>query len=217
MILSKNLKVKSMFCATGRAKFAETPLYILVENRFSDGVFLKRIVKELHKDLLNYWMESVDAIKIDSVGGIGQMDRMVEEYVMGKSLRPRMVVIADSDKKSSNAIVRKTVKRLRETCEKYSIPCWILAKRENENYLPQGLLQNFCDEDPILFVAWNKLTEDEKDFYNMKEGYKKDGFHPSLSDKFNYDEIDALMKGFGSGISKLWETCDPILKSELVT
>jgi len=51
----------------------------------------------------------------------------------------------------------------------------------------------------------------------MKEGYKKDGFHPSLSDKFNYDEIDALMKGFGSGISKLWETCDPILKSELVT
>jgi len=102
------------------AKFAETPLYILVENRFSDGVFLKRIVKELHKDLLNYWMESVDAIKIDSVGGIGQMDRMVEEYAMGKSLRPRMVVIADSDKKSSNAIVRKTVKRLRETCEKYS-------------------------------------------------------------------------------------------------
>ena len=54
-------------------RLAEEPLVILVENRNSDGAFLKRVVKELDKALHNYCQRTGNPIRLDSVGGKGEM------------------------------------------------------------------------------------------------------------------------------------------------
>ena len=57
------------------ARLAEEPLWILVENRISDGAFVKRVVKELDGALGQMWDRAGGPIRFDSVGGKGQMPR----------------------------------------------------------------------------------------------------------------------------------------------
>jgi len=155
------------------ARFVETPLCILVENRFSDGQFVKRIMDELFKPLSHLWAQPGDPIQIDSVGGIGQMPDAVKEKIQNKPYKPRLIVIADSDRSRSAVQVSNAVQKLRKKCEEYNVPCWILAKRASENYLPRILLMAWKPNDlgHIQKVeAWSRLSEEQKDFYDMKKG-----------------------------------------------
>lgn len=200
------------------ARFAERPLYILVENRYSDGLFLKRIVKELHEGLFRLWTQEKDAIQVDSIGGVGQMKKGVEDKASCQSVRPRMVVIADSDKKSPSDYVGKAVKKLQKKCERYNVSCWILAKRAIENYLPQGPLTDCRPEKTELIDAWSKLSEDQKDFYNMKKGLprNRNDCKNSLFAGLSNEDYEYLIGGFGDNIYKCWEKSDEIVKSELL-
>ncbi len=92
---------KDEFTPEDAAKFAELPLWIIVENRISDGKFVERILKELSKPLHYLLSKSGPPIVFDSMGGLGQMLQLVESRINeAHSRRPRMVVIADSDKKN---------------------------------------------------------------------------------------------------------------------
>ena len=121
-------------------RLADEPLWILVENRLSDGAFVERIVEELDKSLYTLWNRPGGPIRIDSVGGKGQMRQEVENRTSGKPYRPRLVAIVDSDRKSPNTCASREARQLLRACKKRGLPCWILAKREAENYLPRVLL-----------------------------------------------------------------------------
>ena len=154
-------------------RLAEEPLCILVENRFSDGPFVVRVVEELDKSLHDLWKRPGEPVRIDSVGGKGQMRQEVERRTSGKPYRPRLVAIVDSDRKSPGASPSREARKLRRACEEQDLPCWILDKREAENYLPRVLLlawQNAGKDHERRVGAWDRLSDDQKNFFDMKRG-----------------------------------------------
>ena len=81
-------------------RLADEPLVILVENRDSDGAFVKRVVIELDKSLHGLWRRQGEPIRFDSVGGVGQMPQEVENRTSALPYRLRLVAVIDSDRKA---------------------------------------------------------------------------------------------------------------------
>ena len=198
------------FCPENAARFAEQPLYILVENEFSDGQFVKRILDELCKPLSSLWARPGGPIQIYHVGGGGQMPKMVKENVKDKPYRPRLVAIADGDKSDPLAREKDSVQKLRTICREHNVPCWILAKREAENYLPRILLMAWKPNNPEhvrKVEAWSRLSEEQKDFYDMKNGLGINNQN-SLFKEVPEDDFQVLVNGFGKNremVSECWK------------
>ena len=202
-------------------RLAEEPLCILVENRISDGLFVERIVKELDESLHGLWKRPGNPVRIDSVGGKGQMRQEVERRTSDKPYRPRLVAIVDSDRKSPDDDSSPDARRLRCACEKRDLPCWILAKREAENYLPRILLlarQNTGEDHERRVDAWDRLNDDQKNFFDMKRGLPN---APSDVERDLFGELSladrkTLSDGFGPNVDKCWTLQNVSAKAELV-
>ena len=202
-------------------RLAEEPLWILVENRFSDGVFVKRVVKELDQSLHKLWQLSTRPIRIDSVGGKGQMPQEVTRRLRGKPYRPRLVAIIDSDRTAPGSAASREALRLQDTCNQYNLPCWVLAKREAENYLPLILLSAQPSARAYhqqRVAAWERLTDDQKNFFDMKQGFRtaSSGDDPRLFDGLSADDRAILNSGFGSNLDKCWKLWNLPAKKELI-
>jgi hypothetical protein len=147
-------------------RLSDEPLLILVENRDSDGAFVERVVTELDKALHGVWRREGEPIRFDSVGGTGQMPQEVDRRTHAVPYRPRLVAVIDSDRKGPGDSESTDARRLREVCNQHGLPCWVLAKREAENYLPRVLLgarPNAGAEHERMVDAWARLSDDQKD------------------------------------------------------
>ena len=179
---------------------------------------------ELDESLSNHWNQSTEPIQIDSVGGVTQMPRAIRERSEKGSVRLRLLAIADSDKKYPSDQEGNGAQKLREACNDHNIPCWILAKREAENYLPPILLRKMKpnDQEHIRAVdAWERLSDDQKNFFNMKKGLpqdRDDDKYPLFEGVSEADYI-VLTKGFFAGkkIHKCWAYANAEIESELRT
>lgn len=205
------------------ARLADEPLVILVENRFSDGAFVERVVKELDKPLRALWGCDGEPIRFDSTGGVGEMQRVVEARTDRVPYRPRLVAIIDSDRKGPGDTESHTAWNLLQACEERELPCWVLAKREAENYLPRILLgakPNAGDGHDRLLEAWDRLDDDQKDFFDVKRGLPDD---PSEVERELFDGLsDAdrkiLAEGFGRNVHECWNQWQVRdVKDELLT
>lgn len=181
-------------------------LVVLVENRESDGAFLKRVMAELDRQLSRWWNQDPAPVKLDSVGGKGQMVIEVQKH-RGRVPRPRYVVVMDSDRKKPGEEPCTEAKRIQQKCDQLGIPCWILAKREAENYLPRELLdlrRNVGQEYRRQVEAWDRLGDDLKDVYDMKDGLTEedeDDVFDGLPDR----DLQLLRPGFGDGVGQCWD------------
>lgn len=201
-------------------RFVEQPLTVLVENRFSDGSFVERVAKELDNDLRSVWNQPGEPVQIDSVGGLGQMLKEVERRSQKAPPRPRLVTIADSDRRYPGASASSEARRLRRKCEQLDIPCWILAKRASENYLPSVLLrerQNVGTDHDQLVQAWDDLSDDQKNYFDMKGGLPQ---APSEKEEALFEEISAEVRtiisgGFGPNVYQCWKCWNVQAKTEL--
>ena len=191
------------------SRLADEPLVILVENRDSDGAFVARIVTELDKSLHGVWRREGEPIRFDSVGGKGQMPQEVENRADAAPYRPRLVAVIDSDRKGPGDAESHDAQRLRNTCEEHGLSCWVLAKREAENYLPRVLLGARPDAGPEhqrRLEAWDRLSNDQKDFFDMKDGLPT---VPSRIERDLFDELpnsdrEVLAEGFGPNVHECW-------------
>ena len=186
------------------SRLADESLVILVENRNSDGAFVKRVVTELDKPLHRLWKRNGEPIRFDSVGGAGEMRREVEKRANAVPYRPRLVAIIDSDRKGPKDPESVNARRLREVCDRHGLPCWVLAKREAENYLPRILLRAKPDaggRHERLVEAWDGLSDDQKDFFDMKRGLPA---APSIFDELPKADRKILAAGFGSNLDECW-------------
>ena len=189
-------------------RLADEPLVILVENRISDGAFVERVVKELDRSLCVLWGRGGRPIRIDSLGGAGEMRREVKAQTDGAPYRPRLVAVIDSDRKGPGDTESATARDLRRACEAGGLSCWVLAKREAENYLPRILLgakPNAGDRHDRLVDAWDRLSDDQKDFFDMEHGLS-DTPSPSQRDLFDGlpdADREILREGFGN-VDECW-------------
>ena len=191
------------------ALLAEEPLVILVENRRSDGPFIERVVMELDKSLYSLWRRRGDPIRFDSLGGKGEMPDEVERQAQAKPYRPRLVAVIDSDRKGPEDPVSRNARRLRRKCDRWEVPCWVLAKREAENYLPGVLLREREDAsaDHLRRVeAWDRLNDDQKDYYDMKDGLPEilSENERVLFGALSPSDREVLSSGFGARVYKCW-------------
>ena len=202
-------------------RLAEEPLVILVENRISDGKFVKRIVMELDKSLGRLWSQPGRPIRVDSLGGEGQLAEEIDRRVRDVPYRPRLVVIVDSNRKAPGGKVSEVARKLRLVCGRLGVACWVLAKREAENYLPRVLL----DERPnagathaLLVGAWDRLRDDQKDYFDMKSGLPSTPcpIEQALFDGLSPTDRNILSNGFGPNVYKCWAIWTVQAKTELV-
>ena len=197
------------------ARIAEQKLCILVENEFGDGLFLQRIIEILDKPLSQYWNQNPKPIYIDSVGGATQMGKAVKRR-SDEAGFIRLIAIADSDKKSPSDEESRSAQKLRTACEERGIRCWILAKRAAENYLPPTLLKKMKpdDQEHIHAVdAWDKLNDDQKNFFDMKKGLPPD--RDDLFEDVPESDYIILRGQFGRNISRCWKHADMEIEKEL--
>ena len=202
-------------------RLADEPLCILVENRFSDGPFVERIVEELDKSLYTLWNRPGGPIRIDSIGGKGQMPQEIERRTASKPYRLRLVAIVDSDRKSPKADASPDAQRLLRACKERGLPCWILAKREAENYLPRVLLlarRNAGEEHERWVDAWDRLSDDQKNFIDMKNGLPciLSEVEKELFDGLSPADETILSKGFDKNVHECWTLRNVSAKTELV-
>ena len=189
-------------------RLAEERLVILVENRFSDGAFVERVMKELDQSLRTLWGRDGEPIRFDSVGGAGQMRQVVEAQTDGTPYRPRLVAVIDSDRKGPGDTESAAARDLRRACEAGGLSCWVLAKREAENYLPRILLDakpKADDRHDRLVDAWDRLSDDQKDFFDMEHGLPDT---PSPIERDLFDGLpdadrEILSEGFGN-VDECW-------------
>ena len=188
-------------------RLADEPLVILVENRDSDGVFVKRVVTELDRSLHKLWHRPGEPVQLDSLGGGGQMPEEVERRTRGKPYRPRLVAIIDSDRKGPNDTDSAAARALRCQCERLGVSCWVLAKREAENYLPRILLgeRQGADHDQLV-EAWDRLNDDQKNFFDMKDGLPEapSAIEQALFDGLPLADRTVLSRGFGPNVYMCW-------------
>ena len=201
-------------------RLAEEPLCILVENRFSDGAFVTRVVKELDESLHTLWELPGEPVRVDGPGGKGQMQREVQRRTHGMSYRPRLVVIVDSDREAPGTNPSKEARRLHRMCIQHSLPCWILAKREAENYLPRILLSarpNVGADYRRRVDAWDRLTDDQKNFFDMKCGLPPilSPAEQSLFAGLSSTDRATLFHGFGPNVPVCWTVSTEPVKAEL--
>lgn len=191
------------------ARLAEEPLVILVENRISDRAFVERIVTELDRALHKLLGCPGEPVRFDSLGGTGQMADEIERRTRSGQYQPRLVVIVDSDRKGPADRESREARAVRRKCEQRKVACWVLAKREAENYLPRVLLDARPDSGPDHFrlvQAWSSLNDDQKDFFDMKHGLPDE---PSQIERELFVELspvdrEILSNGFGSEVHECW-------------
>ena len=192
-----------------RPRLADEPLVVLVENRDSDGAFVERAMSELDKALRGVWKRVPEPIRFDSVGGKGQMPKEVEKRARAVPYRPRLVAIIDSDRKGPGDSESGDAQQLRKICNRHGLPCWVLAKREAENYLPRVLLGARPDaggQHTRMVDAWEKLSDEQKDFFDMKRGLPET---PSAVEGELFDDLpdtdrEILAAGFGPNVGECW-------------
>ena len=204
------------------ARLTEEPLTVLVENRFTDGPFVERVAKELDYGLGRLWDQPGNPVRLDSVGGVGQMLKEVERRAQGAPVRPRLVAIVDSDRRYPDARASQAARKLHRKCEKLNLPCWVLAKRESENYLPRVLLserENVGAEHHHLVQAWDDLDDDQKNFFDMKDGLPEapSGTQEALFHGLSTRARTLLSRGFGPNVYKCWKRWNVQAKTELLS
>ena len=191
------------------SRLAEEPLVILVENRHNDGAFVARVVTELDAALHRVRSRDGEPIRFDSVGGADQMPQEVENRAEAVPYRPRLVAIIDSDRKGPGDSESTNAGRLRKACDKHGFSCWVLAKREAENYLPRVLLDarpNAGAEHARKVDAWERLSDDQKDFFDMRHGLSDapTAIEEDLFSNLPGGDRATLAAGFGPSLHECW-------------
>ena len=119
-------------------------------------------------------------------------------------------MIIDSDRKGPNDSLTPDAQKLEQMCRTQNVVCWVLAKREAENYLPRNLLAARPDagaDHARCVEAWDRLTDDQKNFFDMKQGFSS---NPTVAEEELFDGLsptdkEILSDGFGLGVHKRWK------------
>ena len=109
--------------------------------------------------------------------------------------RPRPVAVIDSDRKGPGDSESTDARRLREVCNQHGLPCWVLAKREAENYLPRVLL-GARPNAGAEHERWSTHGRDSATIRRTEE---------DLFDGLSDADREILAAGFGPNVHECWD------------
>ncbi len=220
-------------------KLLNDSLYIIVENSNSDRIFIETIAKAFNKVKITEAI-SEEWIKFDTEGGSGGIPRRID-FHFKKTYKPRLYILVDSDREnpSDNHHAEKIVEKCKEKELIEEEDYHILFKRAIENYIPieafkeiSNLFENVPKKVKNVIDAYKSLKSEQKDYYNLKSGFKKDkkkqGKLPEkqkeLFDNINSKDIlfQKLSEGFSvdrfkpNDLHILFNQSDTITKQTLI-
>lgn len=99
-------------------------------------------------------------------------------------------IVIDSDKKSKNAKINDTKKRIRTEFENNNLFCWITKGKEIENYLPVDAIKLAFTRNNIKQCKQYELFPDY--ISKIDKNFKKVNFANKLKDYINKDNVDIL-------------------------
>jgi hypothetical protein len=156
--------------------FANEPLYVLMENKFTDGKLLNLAIKFLGSPNLQRLTSNLalSAIEYVSAGGNGELPKHIEHLIntaAAKLIPIRIVVFTDSDSHFPGDIDRNA-ELVVESCVKNSIPYCMLTKKSIENYIPDDAFLAWKDEGHCgeKIDAFLSLSTEQRDFFPLKKG-----------------------------------------------
>ncbi|MBF0401400.1 MAG: hypothetical protein HQL90_11595 [Magnetococcales bacterium] len=199
------------------AKFLAQPLIILVENAFTDSMFINAVLRTLaSRALLELCQKVSDAIRCQGAGGIGEIPKHVKDIVKeskDKGVPPRLVVLADSDG-TAPGLLSGPAQAVKACCLKHNIPCLILRKRAIENYIPDELFNRWSSEPSQTstrsrMAALLRLGADQRDHFPVKKGFSAGCVSPEENELYSSvppEDRELLKKGFGDDIIQLFDT-----------
>ncbi len=156
----------------------QKPLVVLMENRNTDGAFLDAVLAVLgDPELLRLKQLRDQALKYDSVGGSGELKKLVKhehEKSEAADVPFRAVVFTDNDSRFPGDI-SKMANEIRETCERLGIPHVVLTKRAIENYIPDEVIAEWADTREHTsarprIAALLRLTPEQREHFPFKKG-----------------------------------------------
>jgi len=161
--------------------YLNQPLCIIVENEENDKCFVNAILSEflprsLKIDVGQY--EQDNWLKYDGAGGKVNVASKIKNRYNSSGCKSKMLkifVIFDSDKRCPDDTPKNTV--LESELKKYSIPYHELEKRSIENYMPDSIISGqyiYTNHNADWINAYLNLTEQQKDYISIAEGYSKD-------------------------------------------
>lgn len=169
-------------------RLLRSPLKLLVENRRSDGAFLRKMMspkyrKSFEEALEKGWLE------VENGGGLGELKKRVEGAVSQRNMLEcgRMWVMFDSDAREPGKASKEAEGFLRycRQCHQESGLPWLpwpvsahmLERRSIESYLPLKSLQGWAsmggpeaEERRRKVESLAKLPLSQRFHYNMKGG-----------------------------------------------
>lgn len=149
----------------------EEPLRLIVEDRESDGLFFKVILRTLGSDdLVELCSSSPPPLEIESPGGSGKLRRHAKanlERCRQRGIPARVVMLFDSDAAYPGHVTAEATRNL-EFCQEHGIPHHMLAKRAMENYVPQEALQAWAAKPEKIdfrrtIAAVGRLSRSQRD------------------------------------------------------
>lgn len=194
--------------------YLDSPLYIVVENKDSDGKFIRNIYNYFSQNKFEK-MEKDNKIQIIHGSG-GNVKLSIEAFT-----NPcRLLGIVDSDKKYPDDSIgqKKDKQELIKICNERGFHLIILERREIENYIPDKAIKKWKPKSGSKISEINQyflLNEKQKSYFDIKHGLKiKDFKEPKVRELYNniyeiYKEIDLnkcedkqilekeIIKGFG--------------------
>lgn len=190
-------------------KILQAPLHILTEGN-SDRVFLEKVIDIFAKSknvfAINIQNALQDGWAIIVGGGGNTWEKEMNNY-FSKYGKYRIFVFADSDKlyPTHESDKKESVEK---PCKRKGISFHVLYKREIENYLPLKALEVFAKEinKTSVYLEFEKLGLDERDFYDLENGFKAGEDRNFLSiqqenelfKNLGQDQTSRLENGFGN-------------------
>lgn len=195
------------------------PLHVIVEDAESDSSILKFFSQKLSNgSLVNANRDG--SLTFEHGGGRAGVEKAVKRQAerLGDKAYLRVFALVDSDrlyKEDTQCLPDQLI----AFCEDQGIALMITEKREIENYIPDSCIKNWADKlspnkrrMPLACLSsFTRLSDEQRDFYDMKSGFtkiqdSKDERQKKHLDLFS-DLLDEkkLQTGFGD---KVWQSLD---------
>lgn len=197
------------------AIFLDRPLFVLMENQFTDGVLLDCALNFLGSPASQKLHQNrpYKLIKYVNAGGNGEIPKHVRDQLqeaLSLGVPPRFIVFTDSDGKFPGETNREA-ENIRKICQENDIQYCILSKRAIENYIPNEVFLHWAGkiENKSFSNLINEITDlstEQRDHFPLKTGWNESKVHLPLYENISAESKGTLSRGLGTDLIKWLET-----------